>query len=287
MIVLASKSGSRQAMLAAAGVAFAVQPADLDERALEASLTGAAPDKVARLLARAKAQAVSGSNPGALVLGSDSLVVVEGRRFDKPRDRAEAAEHVARRAEDRRHHALGQVVEPHRDAVALARQIEHLRALVDAGQMAAPQEGAACIAAALRLGSVRRLDLADGARIVADAREAAMLAYFRNNVLHLYALPALVASLLIQHEALTESRLDDMAAGLFGLLRDSLFLRCTLGDLPRAVDGALARLASRGLVERAAGWACAPRAGSEARTALAWIGETVRPLLTAVSAGSR
>lgn len=185
--------------------------------------------------------------------------------------------------------ALALLAAPHAsaDAVALARQIEHLRALVDAGQMAAPQEGAACIAAALRLGSVRRLDLADGARIVADAREAAMLAYFRNNVLHLYALPALVASLLVQHEALTESRLDDMAAGLFGLLRDSLFLRCTLGDLPRAVDGALARLASRGLVERAAGWACAPRAGSEARTALAWIGETVRPLLTAVSAGSR
>lgn len=94
MIVLASKSGSRQAMLAAAGVAFSVQPADLDERALEVSLAGAAPEEVARQLARAKAQAVSGSSPGALVLGSDSLVVVEGRRFDKPGDRAEAAEHL-------------------------------------------------------------------------------------------------------------------------------------------------------------------------------------------------
>jgi septum formation protein len=94
MIVLASKSGSRQAMLTAAGIAFAAQPADLDERALEASLAGAAPADIARELARAKAQAVSAINPAALVLGSDSLVVVEGRRFDKPRDRAEAAEHL-------------------------------------------------------------------------------------------------------------------------------------------------------------------------------------------------
>ena len=94
MIVLASKSGSRQAMLAAAGVAFTAIPADLDERALEASLVGAAPAEIARQLARAKAQAVSAGQAGALVLGSDSLVVVEGHRFDKPRDQAEAAEHL-------------------------------------------------------------------------------------------------------------------------------------------------------------------------------------------------
>lgn len=94
MIVLASKSGSRQAMLAAAGVKFTAQPADLDERALEASLVGATPDEIARALACAKARAVSAGQLGALVLGSDSLVVVEGRRFDKPRDRAEAAEHL-------------------------------------------------------------------------------------------------------------------------------------------------------------------------------------------------
>ena len=94
MIVLASKSGSRQAMLTAAGVEFTAQPADLDERALEASLAGAAPDEVARQLARAKALAVSDNEPGALVRGSDSLVVAAGCRFDKPRDRAEAAEHL-------------------------------------------------------------------------------------------------------------------------------------------------------------------------------------------------
>lgn len=94
MIVLASKSGSRQAMLKAAGVAFEAVPADLDERAVEAGLSGASPAEVALALAEAKALAVAKTTPGRLVLGSDSLVEVAGRRFDKPRDRDEAAQHL-------------------------------------------------------------------------------------------------------------------------------------------------------------------------------------------------
>ena len=55
MIVLASQSASRRAMLAAAGVAFEAIPAQVDERALEAGLVGAAPEEIARTLATAKA----------------------------------------------------------------------------------------------------------------------------------------------------------------------------------------------------------------------------------------
>lgn len=94
MIVLASQSASRKAMLAAAGVAFEAMPAHLDERALEAGLAGAAPEAVALALAEAKARAVSAERPDALVLGSDSLVDVGGRRFDKPASREDAARHL-------------------------------------------------------------------------------------------------------------------------------------------------------------------------------------------------
>ena len=92
MIVLASKSVSRQAMLGQAGVAFEARPADIDERALEAKLAGAAPSAIALALAEAKALAVH--EPGRVVLGSDSLLDVEGRRFDKPDSREAAAEHL-------------------------------------------------------------------------------------------------------------------------------------------------------------------------------------------------
>ncbi len=93
-LILASKSASRRAMLDAAGVAYTAVPADIDERAVEAGLAAATPGEVAEALSVAKAAAVAALHPGALVLGSDSLVVVGGRRFDKPRSADEAAEHL-------------------------------------------------------------------------------------------------------------------------------------------------------------------------------------------------
>ncbi len=79
-------------MLEQAGVAFEARPADLDERALEAGLAGSSPAKVALALAEAKALAVQ--ETGRIVLGSDSLLEVDGRRFDKPASREAAAEHL-------------------------------------------------------------------------------------------------------------------------------------------------------------------------------------------------
>jgi septum formation protein len=93
-LVLASKSASRRAMLTAAGVAYDVRPADVDERAIEQALADVAPRLVALALADAKALAVSEQARDALVLGSDSLVVVDGRRFDKPTSRDNAQEHL-------------------------------------------------------------------------------------------------------------------------------------------------------------------------------------------------
>jgi len=94
MIVLASGSASRKAMLEAAGVPFEAVPPDVDERELEAAIFDADPMKVCVTLSEAKAAAVSVAIPGRLVLGGDSLVTVEGRRFDKPKSRDEAAEHL-------------------------------------------------------------------------------------------------------------------------------------------------------------------------------------------------
>lgn len=90
-IVLASNSASRKAMLDAAGVAYEARGADVDERALEAEMDGADPAEIAQALAAAKAAAVADER---LVLGSDSLVEVDGRRFDKPASREQAAEHL-------------------------------------------------------------------------------------------------------------------------------------------------------------------------------------------------
>jgi len=113
MIVLASQSASRKAMLAAAGVAFDAIPAAIDERALEAGMQGARADQVALALAEAKALAVAEAlTDGRPVLGSDSLVLVGEDRFDKPRDREQAAEHLR--------HFSGRVMQLH-SAAAIVR----------------------------------------------------------------------------------------------------------------------------------------------------------------------
>ncbi len=137
MLILASHSASRKAMLADAGVAFTAVPAQLDERALEAGLAGEPAGLIALALAKAKALAVSQANPGALVLGSDSLVCVAGRRFDKPRSRDEAAEHLRQFS--------GQEMHLH-SAAALARDGVVLRSMEDRAVLTVRQLGEGFIA---------------------------------------------------------------------------------------------------------------------------------------------
>jgi septum formation protein len=97
-VILASQSASRQAMMAAAGVAIEAIPADLDEATVKQQMTSAGeePRAIAKALALAKAQAVSIMHPGRWVVGSDSLVSVGGQIFDKPVSRDDAADHLRR-----------------------------------------------------------------------------------------------------------------------------------------------------------------------------------------------
>lgn len=92
--ILASGSASRRSMLDAAGLAYRAIPAQIDERALEREMADASAAEIAQALAAAKAVAVSRKQPGAVVLGSDSLVVTGGQRFDKPATREDAARHL-------------------------------------------------------------------------------------------------------------------------------------------------------------------------------------------------
>jgi septum formation protein len=95
-IILASKSPTRAGMLTAAGLTFAMDPAAIDERAVEAPAMarGADPVEVAVLLSEAKALDVSPRHPGAIVIGSDQTLALGARRFSKPVNRAAAREQL-------------------------------------------------------------------------------------------------------------------------------------------------------------------------------------------------
>lgn len=89
-LVLASKSAVRHTLLREAGIPVEVEPADVDERAVEAANAPRAAAEVAALLAREKARAVAARRSGRLVLGADQTLALGERRFSKPADRAAA-----------------------------------------------------------------------------------------------------------------------------------------------------------------------------------------------------
>lgn len=95
-IILASSSPFRQKLLSDAGIVFATEPADLDERALEAPLadTGTGPEDTASILAEAKAADVSARHPAAFVIGADQTLALGDRIFHKPEDMEGAREHL-------------------------------------------------------------------------------------------------------------------------------------------------------------------------------------------------
>ena len=84
MLILASNSAARKALLSGAGLHFESSPAPIDERAEEASVLGKGPAVVARHLAEAKALAVSRLKPQDTVIGADQTLSLEGEIFHKP-----------------------------------------------------------------------------------------------------------------------------------------------------------------------------------------------------------
>ena len=85
-LILASASPRRRELLAQAGLRFDVLPAHIDETRHH----GEAPTAYAQRLALEKAQAILALHAGAVVLGADTIVELDGEVLHKPANVAEA-----------------------------------------------------------------------------------------------------------------------------------------------------------------------------------------------------
>ncbi|MBI5164317.1 MAG: Maf family protein [Magnetospirillum sp.] len=127
MIILASASATRRAMLEEAGVSFRVATATVDEAAVKQAMAGdaASPAQVAEALATLKATRVSARHPATIIVGADQMLDCEGRWFDKPADAAAARAQLTDLRG--RTHTLTSAVVAVRDGVPLWRQTDSAR----------------------------------------------------------------------------------------------------------------------------------------------------------------
>ncbi len=100
-VILASQSPRRRALLAALGLTFTADAADVDET----PIPGETPEVLVCRLCRSKAQAVAARHPAALVLAADTIVVLDGEVLGKPADAIEATA-MLRRLRGRPHTVL-------------------------------------------------------------------------------------------------------------------------------------------------------------------------------------
>jgi len=102
-LILASSSPRRRSLLESLGIRFEVRPADVDET----PPPGADPAQAAVAIAVRKVRAVAEGAVAetGVVIGADTLVVVDGTCLGKPRDAADA-EAMLRRLRGREHHVV-------------------------------------------------------------------------------------------------------------------------------------------------------------------------------------
>ncbi|HVW94302.1 MAG TPA: Maf family protein [Devosia sp.] len=150
MLILASRSKARQALLSSAVLSFDALAPAVDERAVEAELGETAPpDCVAAALAKAKAQEVSRRVAGAWVIGADQTLAFEGRMFHKP-ETLEAARAQLAALRGRTHRLQA--------GIALARDGEVVWSHVDSAELTMREFSAAERDAVLRLEGEGALD---------------------------------------------------------------------------------------------------------------------------------
>ena len=83
-----------------------------------------------------------------------------------------------------------------------------------------------------------------------DEQNAVLATYYRNNVLHVFALPALIASFFQSNSRISREQLLRFARALYPYLQAELFIRWSLDELDAVIDQWLAALVEQDLLRQ-------------------------------------
>lgn len=114
----------------------------------------------------------------------------------------------------------------------------------------AATDGAAIVKYGERMGLLERRKHPLGDVLRMDEKNAVLATYYRNNVLHLFAMPSLVACAFLNNPAMRHEDVQRLVWRVYPYVRAELNLRWREDEVPGVVDGVLAALAQQGLLER-------------------------------------
>ncbi|MBP7079628.1 MAG: glycerol-3-phosphate 1-O-acyltransferase PlsB [Rhodocyclaceae bacterium] len=173
------------------------------------------------------------------------------------------------------------------DLRAIHRQIEHLQFFaantsLPASVVVSQTLPATIIEECLRLELISVRTHALGDMVQASQAQSSLLAYFRNNVIHLFALPALFACLVSHNRILSRSVAKKAIKGIYNLLRAELYLPWEPDQLDQVIEQTEAALMNRKLIlcrDESPKILRAPSPGEEVSAELHQLGEIIRPTL--------
>lgn len=170
------------------------------------------------------------------------------------------------------------------DAGLLAARIELLRALLRARPPSprttlTPMDGWEVIRYAHRQRIVERIDDPLGEIVRVAPLQAQRLGYFANNVLHVFALPSLIACIVSRHPRIGNARLHEVAARLGPFIAAELHFDWQPHSLGARVDALLAELARQGLLRESDGRWQSPAPGRLESALLEGLARVIRATL--------
>ncbi|MEI8594422.1 glycerol-3-phosphate 1-O-acyltransferase PlsB [Photobacterium sp. Hal280] len=81
-----------------------------------------------------------------------------------------------------------------------------------------------------------------------DRQQSLLMTYYRNNIIHLFALPSLIAHIVVSHQRLSRAEMHRQISLLYPFLKAELYLRFDWADLPEAVDALIDELIRQRLI---------------------------------------
>lgn len=113
----------------------------------------------------------------------------------------------------------------------------------------AASDGASIIKHGEQMGLLDRRKHPLGDVLRMEERNAVLATYYRNNVLHLFAMPSLVACAFLNNSAMRHEDIQRLLWRVYPYVRAELCMRWREDELPGVVDGVLAALAKQGLLQ--------------------------------------